>query len=63
MYIPNELVNMIMSYMGKGASEYPIYIVNQCYLNYVKYTDNQIVFFDYYFRAYRIFMRMQKIIL
>ena len=60
MYIPNEVINIIMSYMGKGASEYPISETNLCYLNYVKYTDNQIVFFDYYFRAYRLFMRIQK---
>lgn len=53
MYIPNELINVIMSYIGKGASEYPISTTNLCYLKYMKYTDNHIVFFDYYFRSYR----------
>ena len=60
MYIPNEVVNIIMSYIGKGASEYPISTTNLYYLNYVKYTDSQIDFFDYYFRAYRIFIQIQK---
>jgi len=60
MHIPNEVINIIMSYIGKGASEYPISTTNLCYLQYMKYTNNQIVFFDYYFRSYRIFMRIQK---
>ena len=54
MYIFDEIINIIMSYIGKGKTEYHISLLTDCHQHYTKITTNDVNFIQYYFKIQKI---------
>ena len=54
MYIFDYIINIIMSYVGKGKTEYHISLLTGCHNHYTKITTNDVNFMQYYFKVQKI---------
>ena len=54
MYIFDEIINIIMSYVGKGKTEYHISLLSERHNDYTRITTNDVNFMQYYFKIQKI---------
>ena len=54
MYIFDEIINIIMRYVGKGKTEYHISLITGCHHDYTRVTANDVNFMQYYFKIQKI---------